>query len=191
MRFYNQQEFQRLFSQMFVEPANTADLLEQQALEVAKTYQLDLVITGGESLLSGCLENASAKDCCVINGEVFWLSSTVIDTQASHGTGCSFASAIAAALACDYVALDAVVLAKAYINKALQSPQVLNTCAKKLPLNHAGFPDDLALLPRFSRTAEDVACQFPVISTHSLGPYPVVDSVEWLEKCLRQGIKTL
>ena len=187
----NQQEFQRLFSTMFAAPADTPELLEQQALSVAKQYQMDIVITGGESLLSGRLEHASAKDCCVINGEVFWLSSSVIETNASHGTGCSFASAIAAALACDYVALDAVVLAKAYINKALQSAQIINSSAKKLALNHAGFPDQLAFLPRFSRSADELSCEFPVITEHSLGPYPVVDSIEWLEKCLQQGIKTL
>ncbi|NRB37424.1 MAG: thiamine phosphate synthase [Pseudomonadales bacterium] len=187
----NQQEFQRLFSDEFDQTANSAEILEQQALEIARQYQMDIIITGGESMLSGRMEAATAKDCCVIAGEVFWLSSPVIATTATHGTGCSFASSIAAALACDYVMLDAVVIAKAYINKALALQVSVSSSASKQAFNHAGFPDALSLLPSFSRQIENTATLFPVIDQHSLGPYPVVDSLAWLEKCLQQGIKTL
>ena len=187
----NQQEFQRLFSEQFEQPANDAISLQQQAQAIAKLYQADIIVTGGESLLSGHLETATAKDCCVINNELFWLNADIVDTSATHGTGCSFASSIAASLACGYVMLDAVVLAKAYINKALQTPVKLASTASKLPLNHAGFPDDLLQLPGFSRNSDVANTTFPRIAAHSLGPYPVVDSLEWLEKCLQQGIKTL
>ncbi len=44
-----------------------------------------------------------------------------VDTTSTHGTGCTFASAIAASLAKGLGVRDAVAMAKAYVTKALQS----------------------------------------------------------------------
>ena len=44
-----------------------------------------------------------------------------VDTTSTHGTGCTFASAIAAGLAKGSDVRDAVAMAKAYVTKALQS----------------------------------------------------------------------
>ena len=44
-----------------------------------------------------------------------------VDTSSTHGTGCTFASAIAAGLAKGSTVREAVAMAKAYITKALQS----------------------------------------------------------------------
>ena len=44
-----------------------------------------------------------------------------VRTQSTHGTGCTFASAIAAALAKGETVPGAVAAAKAYVTKALQS----------------------------------------------------------------------
>jgi len=44
-----------------------------------------------------------------------------VDTSSTHGTGCTFASAIAAALAKGSSVREAVAMAKAYVTKALQS----------------------------------------------------------------------
>ncbi len=187
----NQQEFQSLFGQQFDQPAQNDVMLEQQALAMSQRYDVDLIITGGESLLPDRNDASAAQDCCVIGGEVFWLSSPFVETLATHGTGCSYASAIAAALACGYVMLDAVVLAKAYINQSLSSAMTSTANSKKLALNHAGFPNDLKHIPSFNRQLLSKTSIFPVIETRHLGPYPVVDSLDWVEKCLQQGIKTL
>jgi hydroxymethylpyrimidine/phosphomethylpyrimidine kinase len=47
-------------------------------------------------------------------------SATRVDTNNTHGTGCTFASAIAASLAKGSNVKDAVAMAKAYVTKALQ-----------------------------------------------------------------------
>ena len=43
-----------------------------------------------------------------------------IDTVNTHGTGCTFASAVAAGLACDMSVLDAVAQAKEYVTEAIR-----------------------------------------------------------------------
>jgi hydroxymethylpyrimidine/phosphomethylpyrimidine kinase len=43
-----------------------------------------------------------------------------VDTNSTHGTGCTFASAIAASLAKGSSPREAVALAKAYVTRALQ-----------------------------------------------------------------------
>ncbi len=55
------------------------------------------------------------------DGSVFKEFSTLrIDTANTHGTGCTFASAIAAGLARDMTLLDAVALAKDYVTEAIR-----------------------------------------------------------------------
>lgn len=63
----NEEEFATLFNVR----CDSADALAEKALEIAKAYDLDIVITDGESRLNPHL----SSDCCVINGEVFWLHS--------------------------------------------------------------------------------------------------------------------
>ena len=136
-------------------------------------------------------------------GETYWLGSKTINTPHSHGTGCSFASSVAANLAKGYPFKDAFILAKAYINQGLR-------LAKRYgqgigPVAHSGFPHQLDDYPEVIEAeswlgqeldlaieSEQVSArEFAKIDTRNLGIYPVVDSVDWIERCLKAGIKTI
>lgn len=176
----NQQEFVTLFG-----PDAASQLeLERQALQISKAYRLDLIITGGENRFSDDV----ASDLCVMDGEIFWMHSPRNTTHNTHGTGCSFSSAFAAALACGYEKVDACVLAKAYLNQALAQPALFR--GERGALQHAGFPAAIRYLPHISRTCEVKIPCFPVIKER-LGIYPVVNSIDWLQKCLAEGVKTI
>jgi len=207
----NQAEFAKIFS---VDFSNMLEL-EEAAKDIAKLFDINLVVTGGESLLSDACSKRYAIDLCVIDGESFYLESPKQMIKAQHGTGCSFASAIAASLARGFSEYEAVVLAKAYLNQGLSEAAnqelLLSTSAKVLEkaflsksnFIHTVFPHSLNFLPRvvanyldensceFSQFAQfDAQHDFPTIDSE-LGLYPVVDSVEWLEKCLVEGVKTI
>lgn len=176
----NQKEF-LLLAQVH---CSNSDELVLQATAFAKRHKLDMVVTGGESIFS---EDFSA-DLCIINGNAFWLQSPKQHTNNTHGTGCTFSSAIAALLAQSYPILDAVILAKSYINQCLSISA--NFKAKKGAIQHGGFPHAINTLPLIILEAKKVH-EFPRESSLQLGIYPVVNSVEWLEKCLEEGIETI
>ena len=54
-------------------------------------------------------------------GEVLLLGGDHVKTENTHGSGCTFASAIAAQLAVGRPLRDAVMLAKAYVTKAIEN----------------------------------------------------------------------
>lgn len=80
------------------------------------------IIKGGHINIA---ENKSI-DFCTDGKQEYWLSSDRINTQNSHGTGCTFASALAALLALGYALKDAFVIAKAYINQGLNISKQLS-----------------------------------------------------------------
>jgi hydroxymethylpyrimidine kinase/phosphomethylpyrimidine kinase/thiamine-phosphate diphosphorylase len=176
----NQQEFSALFDYKIT----TAEALEEKALAISKAFKLQLMITGGENRFN----DNFASDLCVVDGRAFWLHSPLSNSKNTHGTGCVLSSAIAAALAKGYNMLDAFVLAKAYINQGFSQQQLFK---KTGPVLHAGFPDDIQYLPYVSSSSIPVNVKFTRVDTLRLGAYPVVDSLLWLERCLKEGVKTL
>ena len=136
----------------------------------------------------------------------FWLSAPRLATRHGHGTGCCYASAIAALVAQQYEIQDAITLARAYLQQGLAAAYPLGEGAG--PIAHLGWPRELAHFPRvvlpgsseamalklFPETSPVAAC-YPTAPFAScpaqLGLYPVVDSVAWLEKLLRWGVRTL
>jgi hydroxymethylpyrimidine kinase/phosphomethylpyrimidine kinase/thiamine-phosphate diphosphorylase len=133
----------------------------------------------------------------------YWLGSKNIATMHSHGTGCSFASAMAACLTLDYPFKDAFIIAKAYINQGLKSAK--QNAYGIGSLAHCGFPEKLNDFPevieQYSQLGQLLELNNPKINTvkdtgfarceQPLGLYAVVDNVAWLELCLAQGIKTV
>ncbi|MNF73069.1 Thiamine-phosphate synthase [compost metagenome] len=133
----------------------------------------------------------------------FWLAAPRLDTRHGHGTGCCYASAIAAVVALDYPVEDAITLARAYLQQGLAGAQGVG--AGPGPIAHLGWPGDLAHFPRAVLAGSRLDRRFGLYETssarlpqgpfapteHCLGLYPVVDSVPWLKRLLEAGVRTL
>lgn len=161
-------------------------LSDHQSRETAAKILLDagcgaVVITGGH------FDTEQACDLYLDRQQSLSLVSPLQQTPHHHGSGCVFASAICALKAQGYPIEDALVLAKAYINRGIQEAQGLGQGAG--PVAHTGWPNRLEDFPsvtKLEQTAPFASCE-----TNQLGLYPVVDSLEWVEKLLKCGIKTL
>lgn len=171
---------------------------ENLASSILKLGVNAVIVKGGHG------DTDVSKDICLqrIFDEVktFRLCSSRISTQYSHGGGCSFASAIASYLARGYLLRDAFALAKAFINRGLsfnknkhdrygafeQIPSLKMSSQVK---NHT---ESSSLFPR---VVDDIHQQFANLlpfeclgilrsDNQALGLYPVIDSLEWLERLL-------
>ena len=80
------------------------------------------------------------------------LQSKRLHTPHQHGTGCTFASALAAVLAQGYDLADAMVVARAYLQQALRLGYATGQGAGSL--GHAGWPLQTADFPALIMTAE-------------------------------------
>lgn len=119
-----------------------------------------------------------------------WLASPRVDTPHHHGSGCSFASAAASALALGFVAADAVVLAKMATTHALRHGYAAGAGAGPV---HAqpGFAADPTLLPRMSWGESPQFASAGDVPQRSLGLYAIVDSAERVAQVLAAGIRTV
>jgi len=124
---------------------------------------------------------------------VFWLTQSKQETMHTHGTGCTLSSAIAAFIAHQKSVRDAVVLGNAYVNKGIRLATSLDPQGqKKGAVAHTGWPSHFSDFPQVSVLPEAINhMALPVCDTHQLGLYPVVDSIEWLERLLVLGVKTI
>ena len=123
-----------------------------------------------------------------------WLALPRIATAHRHGTGCTFGSAAAAALARGFVAADALVLAKMATAAALRHGYAAGAGAGPV---HArpGFARDPQNLPQMSfgeapRFAS-IAAGVSGVSADDFGLYGIVSTVEQLQGALAAGIRTV
>lgn len=158
-----------------------------------------VLVKGGHA--SGCKQ--LALDYLASATQQYWLASPRIDTEHNHGTGCSLASAIASALALGYPLDDAIVLAKAYLNRALTAAYATGQGAGTL--SHLPLPVAVEHFPSWLNTAQvqalyqgatladlqPASAGFASLEQAEMGLYPVVDSVAWLERLLKLGINTI
>jgi len=129
------------------------------------------------------------------------LTSPRLENVQTHGSGCTLASAMAAAIALDYVIEDALVLAKAYLNQGLKASKTLGKGEGAIA--HCGWPTERSDFPEVVLPESSIGYEldlqgnleagpgFEPCDTIKLGLYPVLDSVEWLERVLKLGVKTL
>ncbi len=144
-----------------------------------------VAITGGDDahaqgLASDWLQTAQAAG---------WLSLPRVDTVHHHGTGCTFASTAAAALASGYCVADAVVLAKMATTHALRHAYAAGQGAgpvQALP----DFAQHVGNLPWLQKTPARHT-SFPDLAHPALGVYAVVDSAAWVRRVLAAGIRTV
>jgi hydroxymethylpyrimidine kinase/phosphomethylpyrimidine kinase/thiamine-phosphate diphosphorylase len=152
-----------------------------------------LVAMGARSVLikGGHLSGKHCQDYWTDGRSATWLTSERQFVEHNHGGGCTLSSAIAAGIALGYPVLDALVLAKAYVNQGLRASGGIGS--GRGPIAHGGWPSDPADLPWLTATADDAEDRlaFPDCGPEPLGLYPVVDSVSWLEKLLPLGVRTI
>jgi hydroxymethylpyrimidine kinase/phosphomethylpyrimidine kinase/thiamine-phosphate diphosphorylase len=120
-----------------------------------------------------------------------WLASDRIDTPHNHGTGCSFATAVASAMALGFVSADAVMLAKMATTHALAHGYAAGAGAGPV---HAkpGFASLPERLPRMSWSAAPLfAPRKPAPDRRSLGLYAIVDSADRVAAVLDAGVRTV
>jgi hydroxymethylpyrimidine kinase/phosphomethylpyrimidine kinase/thiamine-phosphate diphosphorylase len=154
---------------------------------------LELLAMGARSVLikGGHHAGAFSQDYWTNGRQQAWLTSQRQDSKNTHGTGCTLSAAITACRALGYDELDAIVIAKAYINQGIR-------CAPQLgsghgPMAHLGWPehdDDMPWLTPSAGAGQE-RTQFPNCGEAPLGFYPIVNRVEWLEKLLPLGVNTI
>lgn len=120
-----------------------------------------------------------------------WLALPRVPTAHHHGTGCTFASSVAAALSLGFVPADAAVLAKMATTHALRHAYAAGQGAGPV---HArtGFGDDATLLPWMS-WGEATRFATPPAATQQrpLDLYAIVDSAERVHQVLAAGVLTV
>ena len=119
-----------------------------------------------------------------------WLASPRIVSAHDHGTGCTFASSVAAAMSLGFVAADAAVLAKMATTHALTRAHAAGAGAGPVKAG-PGFAVHPSLLPWLTwDEAPEFAAPRSGAARH-LGLYALVDSAERAQQVLATGIRTL
>ena len=155
-----------------------------------------IVITGGDASTA----NGTVEDWLTSPQASGWLSLPRVATSHHHGTGCTFASTAAAALASGYCVADAVVLAKMATTHALRHAYAAGQGAG--PVNaQADFGQDIQNLPALCLGNAIYASHapglypaygsFPALQHTDMGVYAVVDSAAWVRRVLAAGIRTV
>ena len=147
-------------------------------------------ITGGDSAQDG----AQALDWIATPQAEGWLALPRQATPHTHGTGCSFATALACALALGFVQADAAVLAKMATAQALRHGGAAGQGAGPVRAR-TGFGLEPALLPRMSWGEAPEFGPGELMSraaaARPLDLYAVVDSAARVRQALEAGVRTL
>ena len=158
------------------------------ALSALANPALAVAITGGDV----SQPDGMASDWLISPQASGWLSLPRVDTAHQHGTGCTFASTAAAALASGYCVADAVVLAKMATTHALRHGYAAGAGAGPVSAQ-SDFAQHAINLPAFtpSTAGRAPAPAFPALRDPALGVYAVVDSAAWVRRVLDAGIRTV
>lgn len=121
-------------------PIRTVADMRQAAVAIHALGARHVVVKGGH------LPAATDAVDVLYDGRKFTeLTGPRLNTPNTHGTGCTFASAIAAELANGQEVVEAVRIAKAYLTAALQAAKALHIGRGHGPLNHfLGWQVDLS-----------------------------------------------
>lgn len=134
-------------------------------------------------------QGAECRDLWLDGDEAWVLARPRLVSAQGHGSGCALASAIATLLAQGESLNDALVLAAACLQQGLSQVQMLGQGPG--PLRISGWPLRAELFPRVYRWRQPPLATAFAATASPLGLYPVVDSCDWLELLLRQGVRTL
>lgn len=101
--------------------------MERAAKSLGEDFGCAVLIKGGHNVEDAC-------DVLYEKGVITWFEGTRIESDNTHGTGCTLSSAIASNLALGYTLKDSVRRAKEYITAAIAAD--LNLGKGSGPLNH-------------------------------------------------------
>lgn len=165
-----------------------ADHTEPSRLANALGAQVgySIVIKGGHD------DGRNAADVYHGPDQRFRLTSQRQTTPYTRGTGCLFASAIAAALARGERVEDAVVIAKMAVNQALREGYSPAGWTPGSPyISH--WPDNIMDLPSLQNPDDPAPpkAAFADCGERPLGLYPIVDRAHWLTRLLPLGVTTI
>lgn len=93
--------------------AETAADMERMARKLYEQYGCAVLIKGGH--------RQDTADDLLYHGKVYWYSAERIDSENTHGTGCTLSSAIASGLALGHTLEESVEIAKQYVRGALST----------------------------------------------------------------------
>jgi len=120
-----------------------------------------------------------------------WLALPRVATHHSHGTGCTFATSAAAALALGFVAADALVLAKMATTHALRHARAAGAGPGPV-IAREGFANDASLLPQMSFGEALPRFDFaPRAPAPPIGLYAIVSRTEQIAPVLAAGARTV
>lgn len=160
--------------------AGAPGLGEKLRKEIAR-----LCITGGDAggeLALDWLATARARG---------WLAAPRVTTRHQHGTGCTFATSAAAAMALGFVVEDAVVLAKMATTHALRRGREAGDGPGPV-VAQAGFASEASQVPQMSFGEALPNFDFrPPVPASPIGLYAIVDRVEMVAPVLASGVRTL
>jgi len=168
------------------DPAALADaaIVERAAAALRALGPQAVIVTGGDA------GGGRSNDWLDTPEALGWLSLPRVDSAHNHGSGCVFASSLAAALALGFCAADAAVVAKMSTTQALREGGAAGQGAGAVrPMRGFGLHPEL--LPALHADAEFSGQAFAALSQRSLGLYAVVDSADWVERVLAAGVRSV
>ena len=173
-------------------PLNEASAIEQAAQSLQALGCKTVIITGGDA------QGLNSEDYCVSPHAQGWLRLPRVNTPHNHGTGCVFASSVAAAMACGFVSMEALVVAKMATTHALRNAYAAGQGAGPVR-PRSDFAQHIENLPTFSLPRDSAqisslqtqSLKFAPLSDADLGLYAVVDSADWVQRVLTSGVKTV
>ena len=158
-------------------PARAAHLLRDRGAK--RVY-----VTGGHGDTPGLDYWESPARSFSIRGDA-------LPGRGAHGGGCGLSSGLAAATVHEDED-SAPVLAHMYVHQGLRALASGRggPGAGRPPLRHLGWPGDIADLPRVADAGKTAGPAFPRLS-HPIGLYAVVDSADWVRRCVELGLDTV
>jgi len=168
-------------------PLIDASAVEQAAQALQALGCKTVTITGGDA------KGVSSEDYCLSPHAQGWLRLPRVATAHNHGTGCVFASSVAAAMARGFVSMEALVIAKMATTHALRHAYAAGQGAGPVR-PQPDFAQHIENLPTFSLprdSAQTQSLHFAPLSNADLGLYAVVDSAAWVQRVLAFGVKTV
>ncbi len=159
--------------------------IEQAAQELLSLGVKNVLIKGGH----GC-HPVFSQDYWTNGTESCWLTSPRYPQKNYRGTGCTYASAIAANLALGYEMKEAIVIAKMYVNRGIRLAHTYQADAALIM--HGGWPEEEIDFPYLSdHYIDQLPPRFMDCGPMPLGLYPIVNNSDWVEKLLGLGVTTI